>query len=390
MKFSIPFNGQADLLKRLDKEKITEIYGKLSQDFLGGGRASCINPYVSREKISSCVREAKKYGINFNYLLNASCLGNREWIRSGQKKIRSLLDWLDRIGVDTVSVSSPYLAELIKKNYAFRMTISSMTQIHSIAQAKAWEDLGADEIALSQIDLNRNFPAIREIRKNVKCGIKLVANEDCFFHCPNYFYHANVSAHASQNTLGNYFLDYCRIACRLKRISEPVNFIRASWIRPEDVPYYEEAGVDVLKIIDRGMTTEAILRIAGAYAKNRYDGNLLDLLPHPSANLAVSRSDLLSKIRYFFRPFYVNVFKLYRVKSIMNDFDVYIENRALDGFIEFFLKENCESRSCRICGYCHEAAKKAVKINSGSAHKAKGLHQDFLNGLISGNIFKYR
>ncbi|MBM3251392.1 MAG: hypothetical protein FJZ11_01245 [Candidatus Omnitrophica bacterium] len=388
MKFSVPFNGQSDLLRSLNKEKITEIYGKLTQDFLGGGRASCINPYVSKNKISSCVKEAHKSGLSFNYLLNASCLGNKEWTRSGQNTLRNLLDWLSGIDVDTICISSPYLMRIIKKRYPFKITVSSITQIRSVAQAVEWEELGADEIALSQIDLNRNFPLLREIRKNVKCKIKLVANEDCFFHCPNYFYHANVSAHASQNTLGDYFLDYCRIACRLKRISDPVNFIRASWIRPEDVAYYAEAGVDVLKIIDRGMTTEAIVRISNAYTNNRYDGNLLDLLPHPSINLAVTKSDKISKIKYFFKPLYINVFKLYGVKSIMNDFDIYIDNRALDGFIEFFLKDNCELKSCRECGYCANIAKKVVKINKKSAENTQQLHRAFLDKLISGDIFR--
>ena len=388
MKLSIPFNGQSDLLEKLDKQKVTEIYGKLTQDLMGGGRASCINPYVSKKKLSSCVKDTHKSGLTFNYLLNASCLGNKEWIRSGQNRLKGLLDWLASLEVDTITVASPYLAELIKKRYHFKITVSSITQIHSVAQVKMWEEFGADEIALSQIDVNRNFPLLREIRKNIKCKIKLVANEDCLFHCPNYFYHTNVSAHASQNTLGNYFLDYCRISCRLKRISEPINFIRASWIRPEDAPYYEEAGVDVLKIIDRGMTTEAIVRIVKAYTENRYDGNLLDLLPHPSINLSVAKSDVISRIRYFFRPFYVNVFKLYQIKSIMNDFDVYIDNRALDGFIEFFLKDNCELRSCQACGYCEKAAERSVKINRESAEKSRRLHRAFLDKLISGDIFK--
>jgi len=183
MKFSIPFNGQPDLLEKLNKQKATEIYGKLTQDFLGGGRASCINPYVSKKKLFSCVKGAHKFGLTFNYLLNASCLGNKEWVRSSQSTLRKLLDWLARIEVDTITVTSPYLAELIKKCYPFKITASSIAQIHSIAQAKMWEELGVDEIALSQIDVNRNFPLLRELRKNVKCKIKLLVNEDCLFHC---------------------------------------------------------------------------------------------------------------------------------------------------------------------------------------------------------------
>ena len=72
----------------------------------------------------------------------------------------------------------------------------------------------------------------------------------------------------------------------------------------------------------------------------------------------------------------------------MTDFDVYIDNRALDGFIEFFLKDNCELRSCQECGYCEDVAKRAVKINTASVGNDLRLHRAFLNELISGDIFK--
>lgn len=389
MKLSVPFNGDPGLLGKINKGKVVEVYGKLSRDFTGGGRAACINPRVSKEKLINCVKQAHILGIEFSYLINATCFGNSEWTRCGQQKLRSLLDWLAEIGVDNITVASSYLVELIKKKYPFKIHVSSMTQIKSIRQAKMWEELGADEIALSQIDVNRNFPLIEAIRHNVGCKIKVIVNEDCLFHCPNYFYHANIAAHASQNTLGNYFLDYCRIDCRLKKLRDPANFIRASWIRPEDTHYYEKAGVDIFKVIDRGMSTEALMRIVQAYTMNRYDGNLLDLLPHPSINLTFNKSEILTKIRYFFKPFYVNVFKLYKVKSIMADFDAYIDNRALDGFIDFFLGNNCELKSCRECGYCEEIAKKAVKVNKDYLDKAVNLHRNFLDKIVSGDIFKY-
>lgn len=389
MKLSVPFNGQPDLLEKIDKRKITEIYGKLTQDFVGGGRPSWTTPNVSKRKIASCVKEAHKFGIEFNYLLNASCLGNKEWTRSGQRRLGSLLDWLAQIGVDTVTVTIPYLAEIIRKRYPFKITASSIGHINTVRRAKMWEEMGVDEIAISQMDLVRNFPLIRQIRKNIKCKTKMVANEDCFIHCHDVFYHGNLCAHGSQHTLGGYFLDYCRIACRLKRIAEPVNFIRAVWIRPEDSRHYEEAGIDHLKITDRAMTTEALVRIVKAYTDCRYDGNLLDLLPHPSMNLVSANPDWINKIRYFFRPFHVNIFKLYAMKSIMTDFDVYIDNRSLDGFIEFFLKENCESRPCRECGYCERVAGKVIKINPASQANMRQTHINLLDKMISGEIFKY-
>ena len=390
MKLSIPFNGQPDLLERIDKRKVAEVYGKLTSDFVGGGRPSWMHPYISKRRIVSCVKEAHKFGLEFNYLLNAACTGNKLWTRSGQKKLRILLDWLARIGVDKVTVAIPYLAEVIKKCYPFKITVSSLAHVQSIKQAKMWEDLGVDEIATSQMHLNRNFPLMRALHKNIKSKVKLVANEDCFFLCITYLQHANECAHASQDAYGGCYLDYCRIACRLRRIIEPVNFIRAIWIRPEDVPHYEEAGVDVLKITDRAMTTEALVRIVRAYTDNRYDGNLLDILPHPSMNLVATKSDFINKLRYFFRPFDVNVFMLYKMKGTMKDLDVYIDNRALDGFIEFFLEEDkCGLKSCQECGYCEAVAKRVVKVNPVSMENMRQSHLNFLDKLVSGDIFRY-
>jgi collagenase-like PrtC family protease len=155
------------------------------------------------------------------------------------------------------------------------------------------------------------------------------------------------------------------------------------------VHYYEELGIDRFKLVDRGMVSEAIVRIVDAYTKGRYEGNLLDLMAHPSINLLASKPNLIKKFKYFFRPFAVNVFKLYKAKEVMSDFQASIDNRSLDGFIDFFLKNNCDLMSCDECGYCNEVAKKVVRINSAYQEKACRLHRNFLDELVSGEMFRY-
>ncbi len=73
----------------------------------------------------------------------------------------------------------------------------------------------------------------------------------------------------------------------------------------------------------------------------------------------------------------------------MNDLDVYIDNRAIDGFIKFFLIENCELKSCEECGYCREVAERVVEIKPENQKNVNLLHQEFLDKLTSGDIFKY-
>lgn len=390
MKLSVPFNGEPDLLERINKEKVVEVYGKLTRDLIGGGRPSCANPFVSRRRLISSVGQAHSYGIKFNYLFNATCIGNLEWTNSWQKKIRAHLDWLDKIGVDGITVAVPYLAEIIKKIYPnFELSVSSLARVDSVSRAKHWEDLGADEITLFDVAVNRNFPLLRAIRKNVKCRLRIIANQDEILHCASYSHHVNASAHASESNSTNFYIEYCRIGCRLKKIFNPIYFIRETWIRPEDAHYYKEAGIDRLKLVDRSMVTGAIARIVDAYTKGSYKGNLLDLMAHPSENLLLNQSSYINKIKYFFKPLYINPFKLYKARNLASDLDVFIDNQKLEGFIKPFLTESCELRSCESCGYCEEIAEKTVRINSALREKIYSSHSDFLAKLISGEMFHY-
>jgi collagenase-like PrtC family protease len=389
MKLTIPFNGQPDLLDRVNKERVVEVYGKLTADITGGGRPSCASPFVSRNRLAAAVKESHAYGLKFNYALNAACLNNKEHTRKGQKEIRAFLDWLSKIGVDNVTVAIPYLAQIIKKCYPnFGVIVSNIAQVNGVRKAKQWEDLGVDEISIF-VSVNRIFPLLKAIRKDVKCRIQVILNQDTLHQCAMHAYHNLLCTHASRSDSSPFFIDYCRLSCCLRRIINPVDLIRAAWIRPEDVHYYEDIGVDIFKLVDRAMVTDAIVNIVEAYTSRRYDGNLFDLLPHYSTNLLASSPNILKKVKYFFRPFAVNIFKLYKAKGVMSDFDGYVDNRLLDGFMEFFLNNNCDSLSCSECGYCSEIAKKAVRINPAYQHNASVLHRELLDQLISGDIFKY-
>ena len=48
-------------------------------------------------------------GIQFNYLLNAMCMGNAEYTREGQRALRKTLDWLSEIKVDSITVGQIHL-----------------------------------------------------------------------------------------------------------------------------------------------------------------------------------------------------------------------------------------------------------------------------------------
>ena len=66
--------------------------------------------------------------------------------------------------------------------------------------------------------------------------------------------------------------------CSQSFLSEPMEFLRSPFIRPEDVSVYRKTGINVIKLSDRTEATGFLLRTARAYAGERYDGNLFDLI----------------------------------------------------------------------------------------------------------------
>jgi collagenase-like PrtC family protease len=389
MKFIVPHNWQTDLLPGIKKDGVEEVYGKLASDFVGGGRASYILPRVSKRKVAGFISAAHQNGIRFNYLLNATCLGNREWTIQGQRRLLGLLDWLAESGVDAVTVSIPYLLELIKKRYPnFAVCVSTQSGVDTLKRARHWEALGADRITLAEISVNRNFPLLRQLRKGLKCKLQLIANLDCLYQCPFWVYHSVLNSHGSQGASG-FLIDYCTIACSYIRLKDPAEFIRAGWIRPEDVHYYEAIGIDSIKLVNRAMTTEAITMAVDAYTKGYYHGNLLDLFSRPSKNIVFQRPNLFHKFRYFFHPFRVNILALLKARKLLGEIKVYIDNPSLDGFIEHFLDESCDLKSCEDCGYCADVAKRSVRIPDSWHTQALSDYRKCLDTLFNGEMFSY-
>jgi collagenase-like PrtC family protease len=392
MKYSVSFNGDKALILGLRKyPEVTEVYGKLQKDFFGGGKCSFQIPFQSKRNFESFVQTAHEHNIEFNYLLNSACLNNREWTRKGQREINKLLDWLVDIKVDAVTVAIPYILELVKRRYPIlKAFVSDLAYVDSADRAKAWEDLGAQRITLFNVEVNRNFRLIEAIRKKVKCELKLIANVNCLAHCPYYIYHGNLAAHASQSNheSKNFVIDYCRLKCRSQQLHNIVDFIRSSWIRPEDVQVYENLGIDMLKIIDRGMTTENLLKIVKAYAEKSYEGNLLDLFPDPKKSIIFDSANILHKIKFFFHPFKINVLKLRKFEGLLTN-SVYVDNRKLDGFIQQLKSIDCEKKDCEGCTYCYEVAQKAVKRNDAEIQQIGERYKKCIDAIVSGDVFLY-
>jgi len=390
LKFSVPTNWQEDLLPRLEKKCVFEVYGSLPRDIIGGGRASVVLPHVSKKNAVGYIKKVHQSGLEFNYLLNATCMDNLEWSISWHKKFRNFMDYLVKSGVDKVTVSIPYLLELVKENYPqLKISVSVQAGTQNLRQAKFWESLGADEITLF-MDINRDFGLLRQIRKHVTLKLKLILNLACLYGCPFYHYHANLNSHASQkgHPSKSFMIDYCSLRCRLIKFCSPEELMRSRWIRPEDIKVYEDLGIDSLKFVNRDMKTEAICLIVNAYTQRSYKGNLFDLFSSPSKNLAGYRADF-RKILYFFKPFRINIFKFFKARKLFSEEKIYINNSRLDNFLSFFINNDCSKLSCDECLYCKDKADEVINFTESSQEEYKKNYKEFLDNLIKGAFFRY-
>ena len=229
MPLCIPTNFQADYLDHVDLAGVEQVYGKLDRDPIGGGRAAVILPSVRRQDAIRHIRAIRDRGASFNYLLNASCLGNTEYSASGRRRIDDFIRWVSDAGADTVTVTIPYLLEIVKRQAPhLKIAVSTIALVDTPESADAWARMGADKITLSVTDLNRDFDRIRRIRSRVDLHLQLLANLDCLQGCPYRSYHGNMTSHASQDAdpTGGFVVDWCYLSCSADRLREPARLGR--------------------------------------------------------------------------------------------------------------------------------------------------------------------
>jgi collagenase-like PrtC family protease len=385
-----PTNWDNNLIPEYKTLGIKEAYGKMAIDVIGGGRPAYILPNVSKNEVTKHIALLHDAGIRFNYILNAPCLNSQEFTRTGRARIHALLNWLVKIGVDKVTVTIPYLLLMIKnKHSSLDVCVSVFAGVDSLEKALFWQGIGADEITLLQTALNRNFGQLKLIRKNIKCKLRLLGNTGCLYHCPLIAYHGLISSHASQkehSRKAGFTYDYCSLFCRYLRLLEPGKFISSNWIRPEDLPIYEEIGIDGIKLVDRRCSTEQLIKIATAYSKTHYEGNFVELLPMFHGRQRVTKKNLWLKIKYFFHPLESNMFALSKLDTLAQDLNIHIDNRKLDGFIKKFMEQDCDASNCHDCQYCDRVAKDVIRYDKAYLEKIKSAYNEFLNNVTKGKF----
>ena len=282
MKISLATNYENDLIDQIKEYPIYEIYGKLKNDIIGGGRADRELDDIEDRKFEEHVKYVRENGINFNYLLNGSCLSNNEQNLEWQEDFKSFLNYLKSIGVNALTITNPYILQFVKKYFKddFIVRISTFACVDSFERAKYWENMGADIICADFVKINRDFNTLKYMVDNLKhAKIEILVTNSCLKNCPMIFTHTTALAHASdQSKRKSDYEDWSLFYCQELQNRNAEEYIKSPWVRPEDIKYYENIGIERFKITERGFPTSELVKRVKAYTGRKYDGNLIDLI----------------------------------------------------------------------------------------------------------------
>ena len=381
MKISLATNYEDDLIERIKEYPIYEIYGKLKNDIIGGGRPDDELKDIETIKFEKHVKMVRKSGIKFNYLLNGSCFANNEQNKEWQKKFKSFLTYLKKIGVNALTVTNPYVMQFVKKYFGnyFTLRVSTFACVDSFERAKYWEDMGADIICADFVKINRDFKKLKYMVQNLKhAKIEILVTNSCLKNCPMIFTHTTSLSHASDKSLEKEnYEDWSLFYCQEIQNNKNEEYIKSPWVRPEDIKYYEEIGIEHFKITERGFPTDELVKRVKAYTDRKYNGNLIDLI-QGHGYLDKNGEQKLEKAQVNTRKEVYNEIK--RVRGLgqprIYPRHIYINNEKLDGFIEFFVNDKCIN-NCNVCDYCKSISRKVITKNEEVSDYLKELYSKY-------------
>ncbi|MBO6194968.1 MAG: hypothetical protein J6O56_01330 [Bacilli bacterium] len=364
MKISLATNFDNELIDKIKKYPIYEVYGKLNFDLIGGGRPTNYLKNLDVKKFEDHVKKVREAGINFNYLFNSACLENMNQNSVWVNEVIDFISYLKKVGVNHLTITSPHLLELVKKYFKddFIIRISSFACIDNYTKAKYWDELGADILCLDFCKVNRNFKMLKYMVENLNCKIELLCTNSCLKDCPMIHTHVVDLAHASNgNNSSNKYEDWGLMFCQQYQLNNIEEYIKSPWIRPEDIEKYEKIGIEHFKITERDFKTDDLVKRVEAYVNRNYNGNLLDMIQ----GSGLSYTEKTIRITKEFHSRKEVLDEICRVRGIGRDREfprhVYIDNKKIpDNFIDFFVNNGC-SGLCNDCQYCKRMSEKVIK-----------------------------
>jgi collagenase-like PrtC family protease len=294
--FKVGDNLSNDLPRELDRlnqkysNKITEVYGSIAEHHRLAARPKFRLHDISEKQFARHVKELSKYGIEFNYTLNAPYLGSSTEISNNQSNILDIMDYLvDDCGITRFTVSSPLLAIILRNAFGgkIELELSTIAALTQVSQLKSYHDQAGFTRFCMNIEKHRCFNFLKnaqEVANREGFVINLIVNEFCSSSQTNYSsgcvlrqdcynLHSVNTTKEDYAKFGGYPMNYCMAG----RAIEPYSWLRSRFILPQWLKYYKDIGITHFKVTGRTGSTGYIKKIVGYYMAEKFDGNLLEL-----------------------------------------------------------------------------------------------------------------
>ena len=174
--------------------------------------------------------------------------------------------------IDAITVSIPYLADLIAKRYpTIEIVASICCNINSISLAKRYIESGVKRIVLPK-ELNRSINLLKKMTRRFDIGFEVLCNSPCLYNCPDLMFHAASSSLFSggrnlEKVLNGPCVSVYR--CWSRKVRHREEYVKSPWIRPEDCHQYAKLGISYFKIDGRDKSVKYVLDIVSKYVEKQ-------------------------------------------------------------------------------------------------------------------------
>jgi len=334
-----------------ENSSIYEIYGSERKMAFLTARPDFRLPDISRDHLEKYIKLSNDIGVIFNYTMNTINPGSKEEILNYKKELQEFIKYLQNIGCNRVTIANPVLLDIVREvSDDIEIDISTILHVETVTQIKYLHENYKIKKLCNNLTKNRSVKFLKNAAKYCNendIEFELLANEfcgvggqgystSCVYRQSCYGFHSNTHTKEEAESLNGYPMSYCMTS----RKTDPYNWLRMRWIRPEDLHYYESIGIDNFKVTGRTGSTEYLLTMAESYLKKQWNGNLLSLWK-PLETIYTGECE--------------NKFVHH----------TYIDNKKLDGFLNhWFNDENfdCANEVCgTTCLYCENFYKNKIK-----------------------------
>ncbi|QHS01683.1 MAG: hypothetical protein [Enterobacter phage ENC9] len=334
---------------------INEVYGSTRAMAFVAARPDFRLPDVKDEELEVYVRRCNELGICFNYTLNSINPGTKRELTEWKKAaIQEYVQYLWSIGVWRITIANPVVMEIVREvNKEIEIEVSTILHVDAVTQIKYLHDQYNIKKVCCGIHKNRSVNFLKQAAAFCnENGIifEVLVNEFCSnagkgytTHCSYrdscYIFHSTDVTAEDAKSLDGYPMQHCIKA----RDTDPFNWLRTRFVRPQDLKLYRDIGITQFKVSGRTGSTEYIMKVLEAYSSEKFEGNLLEL----------------------WKPLET----IYNNESDANySHTVNIETSLLDGFLEkrWFKHPtfDCANEVCgSTCTYCERYYKRQLSKN---------------------------